>query len=118
MTRTNLEGYRQRLLALWRRVGQDRSELTEEALQGVGGEASGGLSDMPTHLADLGSRQAEEDLTLCLLHHEEQILAEIQDALARIEQGPFGVCEGCHGAIPRERLLTLPYARHCVSCAD
>ncbi|MCI0456714.1 MAG: TraR/DksA C4-type zinc finger protein [Gemmataceae bacterium] len=57
-------------------------------------------------------------MTLDLLHNEEQILAEIQDALARLEQGTFGVCEGCHGDIPRERLLTLPYARRCVSCAD
>jgi RNA polymerase-binding transcription factor DksA len=118
MTRAELEGYRQQLRALWRRIGQDRSQLSEEARQGTGGEASGGLSDVPTHLADLGSREAEEELTLDLLHNEEQILAEIQDALARIEQGTFGVCEGCHGAIPRERLLVLPYARRCVACAD
>jgi RNA polymerase-binding transcription factor DksA len=118
MTRTEREGYRQQLLALWRRIGQDRSQLSEEVRQGTGGEASGGLSDVPTHLADLGSRQAEEELTLGLLHNEEQILTEIQDALARIEQGAFGVCEGCHGAIPRERLLALPYARRCVACAD
>ncbi|MCI0456713.1 MAG: hypothetical protein L0Z62_07010 [Gemmataceae bacterium] len=36
MTRAELEGYRQQLLALWRRIGQDRSQLSEEARQGTG----------------------------------------------------------------------------------
>jgi RNA polymerase-binding transcription factor DksA len=43
--------------------------------------------------------------------------AEIDDALARIEQGTFGRCENCHQEISRERLEAMPYARSCIRCA-
>ena len=44
-------------------------------------------------------------------------LAEIEEALARIEDGTFGSCLRCGGAIGRQRLRALPEARFCVSCA-
>jgi RNA polymerase-binding protein DksA len=106
-----------RLQALMRRVELDRSQLRDEALQGTGGEASGGLSDLPLHPADLGSDAYEEELTLGLLENEEQLIEEIGAALSRIEQGEYGRCEDCRRPIPERRLRALPYARHCVACA-
>jgi DnaK suppressor protein len=41
---------------------------------------------------------------------------EIDEALARIDAGTYGVCERCHQAIPKPRLRALPYARLCVAC--
>lgn len=92
-------------------------QLRDEAFQGSGGEASGGISDVPIHLADLGSHESEEDLTLGLLQNEELLMKEIQDALTRIDQNAFGVCESCRKEIGTERLKAVPYARHCVACA-
>jgi hypothetical protein len=43
-------------------------------------------------------------------------LAETEAALARIEQGSFGRCHACGGAIGRQRLLALPAARLCIEC--
>lgn len=43
-------------------------------------------------------------------------LAEIDAALARIEEGSWGVCATCGGPIGRQRLLALPEARHCLAC--
>jgi DnaK suppressor protein len=117
MTRAETEAHRQRLLALMSRLDQDRAQLKDEALQGNGGEASGGLSDVPLHPADLGSHSFEEELTLSLLGKEEQIIAEINAALERMDQGVYGCCEACQRKIPRERLRALPYARRCVACA-
>ncbi|CAM3963613.1 hypothetical protein HRD49_13075 [Corallococcus exiguus] len=45
-------------------------------------------------------------------------LAEVEAALERIEQGRFGGCERCGGAIGRQRLLAVPEARCCQACAD
>jgi len=59
--------YRQRLINLTTRLEGERSQLKGEAFQPTGGEASGGLSDVPIHPADLGSRDVEEDVTLGLL---------------------------------------------------
>ncbi|WP_375743576.1 TraR/DksA C4-type zinc finger protein [Corallococcus interemptor] len=45
-------------------------------------------------------------------------LEEVEAALERIEQGCFGGCERCGGAIGRQRLLAVPEARCCLACAD
>src|SRR5262249_26277489 len=102
MTKQQINYYRQRLLSLKRRLSSDLSGLEEEALRGVGGESSGGLS-MPTHPADLGTDNYEEEIALDLLKNQDEILTEINDALARIEHGTFGHCEECQQEISRER---------------
>lgn len=117
LTKTERDFYRQRLLQLLGRLSKDRSQLKAEALRPEGGEASGGLSDVPLHMADLGTHQSEEDLMLMLIENEEEIIAEVNGALERIEKGTFGLCEVCGQKIARERLQALPYARHCVRCA-
>lgn len=109
--------YRHRLLALLGRLDRDRSELKDEALRAARGEASGGLSDVPLHLADLGSHNFEEELTLGLVEKEERLIEEINAALARIDEGVYGQCEACRQDIAKERLQAVPYARHCVRCA-
>ena len=114
MSETELQSYRRQLLALKKRLGGELSELGEEALRGTGGEASGGLSDVPVHPADLGTDNYEEEVAVGLLENEEQILEEVNDALDRIEQGTFGRCEECHQEISRKRLRVLPYARYCL----
>ena len=101
-------------MALRGRLAGDVSSLADEALNSKD-EASGNLSHVPIHMADLGTY--ERELTLCLLENEEQTLGEIAAALGRIERGTFGRCEGCQKAIPKDRLHALPYARSCVECA-
>ena len=81
------------------------------------GEASGGLSNMPLHPADLGTDNFEQEFTLNLLQNQEQVLQEIADALERIRARSFGLCEECQQPIPAPRLDALPYARHCMACA-
>ena len=118
MTDAEIQFYRQRLLAFRKRLGGDVSALQTEALQPVGGETSGGLSNVPVHLADMGTDNFEEEVTLTLLENAGQILTEINDALDRIEKGMFGRCEECGKEIPRERLDAVPYARYCVQDAQ
>jgi len=115
--KTQIVHFQKQLLALINRVGREQSQLREESIQGSGGEASGGLSDVPIHLGDLGSHEAEEDVTLGLLENEESLMKEINAALARISQDTFGMCERCRKEISKERLQAVPYARHCVACA-
>src|SRR5262252_10564943 len=117
MTKTEMEAYRDSLLALRDRHNGDASHLADEALRRTGGGAAGSLSNMPIHMADLGTDNFEQEFTLSLLQNEEQALEEITAALDRIDAGTFGRCEECHKEIPRERLKALPYARHCLDCA-
>jgi RNA polymerase-binding transcription factor DksA len=117
MVKTETDLYRRRLCVLRDRLNGDRSQLKDEALQPTGGEASGLLSDVPIHMADLASHQFEEELTLDLLRNEDQILEEIDDALVRLDEGTFGRCENCKQMISKQRLQVVPYTRYCIECA-
>ena len=86
--------------------------LQEEALSN-GGRS---FSNMPVHLADLGSDNYEQDVNLGLMQNERTQLREIEDALARIDDGTYGVCEGCDKKIPKARLKALPFVRNCIQC--
>src|SRR5437868_544305 len=116
MTKTELETFRQSLLQMRERHNGDISHLTEEALRRSGSGGSN-LSNMPIHMADLGTDNFEQEFTLSLLHNEEQLLEEIAAALDRVKQGTFGQCEECTESIPKTRLQAVPYTRYCVECA-
>jgi RNA polymerase-binding protein DksA len=117
MNKGEMESYRQLLVALRDRLDGDISHLADEALRKNHQEASGNLSSMPIHMADIGTDNFEQEFTLNLLQNEEQVLSEIADALERIKLGSFGLCEECQSPIPKARLNALPYARRCVDCA-
>jgi RNA polymerase-binding transcription factor DksA len=117
MTKSELDTFRDRLLEIRGRLNGDVSHLADEALKARGGEASGSLSNAPLHPADLGTDNYEQEFTLGLLQNQEQALADIAEALDRIDKGTFGKCEECGELIPKGRLQTLPYARYCVECA-
>jgi RNA polymerase-binding transcription factor DksA len=117
LTPAEIETFRQQLMSQSRRHNASASELLDEAAHGLGGESGGGLSNAPLHLADLGNAQQEEEMDLALMENEELLLQECDAALARIEAGTFGRCEGCRRPIAKGRLQACPYVRYCVDCA-
>jgi DnaK suppressor protein len=116
MNKAELEGYKASLVELRDRHNRDASHLADEALRRSGGGAAN-LSNMPIHMADLGTDNYEQEFTLGLLQNEEQLLEEVSAALERIEQGTYGRCEECQEMIPKPRMHAVPYARYCVECA-
>ena len=78
--------------------------------------ASGDLSTVPYHMADVGTDNFEHEFTLGLIENEEEELREIDAALERIEETSYGVCETCEKPIPKGRLKVIPYARLCIDC--
>lgn len=75
------------------------------------------LSNVPFHMADAASDNYEIENTLGLMDSERRILAEIDDALTRVENGEYGICEGAGESIPKKRLHAIPWARYCINCA-
>jgi RNA polymerase-binding protein DksA len=118
MTQAEMENFHEQLIHLSKRIKGEFSDLQSEALRGVGGTASGNLSDVPVHLADLGTDAFEQEVSLSLLANEQQILEEISAALDRMEQGTYGRCENCGQEIGKERLRAVPYTRLCINCAS
>src|SRR6187200_3409475 len=64
--------------------------------------------------ATIGFERAQ--LTALLTATRERI-AEVDDALRRLDAGTYGVCEGCGRPIAEERLAARPFARRCIACA-
>ncbi len=68
------------------------------------------------HQADAGSDAYDRDFALSLLSQEQDALYEIEEALKRLENGTYGVCEMSGKAIAQARLEALPFARLTVEC--
>jgi DnaK suppressor protein len=113
----DVEAFRRALLSLRARLRGDLDQMTDEALKRNQPEASGNLSNMPLHMADLGTENYDQEFTLSLIENEQTVLEEINDALERVEKGTYGKCQECGEPIARPRLQALPYARHCIECA-
>ena len=68
------------------------------------------------HQADAGSDAYEKDFALSLLSQEQDALYEIEEALKRIENTTYGICEMSNKVIPHARLEAIPFARFTVEC--
>jgi DnaK suppressor protein len=73
---------------------------------------------MPIHMADIGSDAFEQEFTLSLMATEEETLDMVEQALARIRDRTYGVCEECGGVIAKKRLEAIPFAPLCIRCAE
>jgi RNA polymerase-binding transcription factor DksA len=117
MTAAQLEKYRLQLEALSSDVRESVSDATEQTRQPTGGQADGGLSNAPMHLADLGTETYLQELNSTVMEAEQALSDEITAARQRIDAGTFGTCERCSQPIAEARLDALPYVRYCVQCA-
>jgi DnaK suppressor protein len=112
-----LGSYRQTLQNLRARLRGDLDQMTDEALRRDSAGGTGNLSNVPLHMADLGTDNYDQEFTLGLIENEQGTLELVVEALARMAKGTFGECVECGGSISKPRLEAIPYARHCIGCA-
>jgi DnaK suppressor protein len=65
---------------------------------------------------DLASDARDREISLILTDRDRDKLQAIDDALARIDEGSYGVCESCESDIAEGRLEALPFTRLCINC--
>jgi RNA polymerase-binding protein DksA len=109
-----LEHYRDLLLEKRRELVGDMYSMESEALRTSGGT---NLSSLPMHMADMGTDNYEQEFTLGLVEKDRGLLREINAALAKIQNGTFGICEGTGKPIGKPRLEAQPWARHSIEYA-
>ena len=112
-----LNRFKATLLTKRKEIMQNVFEIEGETLRKSRLDASGDLSSMPIHMADIGTDNYEQEFALGLMDSERQLLSEIDEALLRIENGTYGICEGTGKPIPKARLEAQPWARYCVEYA-
>ena len=113
MTNADFTLHRERLLALRASHLGDTTQMEDDSLKDHAKTIS-----IPTDKEELGSDNAEQELTLTLLGSDENTLDQIEAAIQRIEDGGYGRCEKCGEQIPKSRLDAIPYAADCVQCAS
>jgi DnaK suppressor protein len=114
LTSAEIEKFREMLVAKRNEILGNVTVMEDETFKKERSE----LSSMPFHMADAGSDNFEQEFSLDLMDSEKKLLVEINDALRRIEEGVFGICEGRGEPIPKARLNAIPWARYCVTCAE
>ena len=69
-------------------------------------------------MADQASGNNEVHIQLKLKQTDAKILQAIEEALARIDKGTYGVCRDCGEPIAEARLHAIPWTRVCISCKE
>ena len=113
-----LERYRELLVEKLKEILGNVDHIESEALKKSRQDSSGDLSSMPIHMADIGSDNYEQEFALGLMDSERKIVQEIYEALKRIQNKTYGICEGTGKPIPKLRLDGIPWTRYCVQYAE
>lgn len=72
----------------------------------------------PADVIDKASVETELKVQVRLRQTESHLLRAIEEALVRIEQGSFGVCQVCGKPVPKVRLDAVPWTRVCRACKE
>jgi RNA polymerase-binding protein DksA len=110
----DLQLFRELLLAKRRELLGDVNSMEDEALRNASGS---NLSNLPLHMADMGTDNYEQEFTLGLVEKDRVLLREIHAALAKLQDGTYGLCEGTGKPISRVRLEAQPWTRYSIEYA-
>lgn len=115
LSKKDLGFYRDLLLRLRDRIVDEISFLANDSLNRSQKDSAGDLSSHSFHMADQGTDNFDREFAANLLSSEQDVLYEIDEALRRIDQGTYGICEMSGKPIEKERLKFLPFARYSVA---
>lgn len=117
LAKTDIDYFKQLLLKKRLEIIGDVNYIEKEALKKSRLDAAGDLSSMPIHMADIGTDNFEQEFVLGLMDSERKMLVEINEALIRIDNGVYGICQGTSKPIAKARLEAKPWARYCIEYA-
>ncbi|MFW6154496.1 MAG: TraR/DksA family transcriptional regulator [Planctomycetota bacterium] len=112
-----IEDLRQAMLQRRREIVGDYEDLRQEAPGGNQEEATL-ISKAPTHPADMAADDSSRSTDKQVGQTERDLVAEIDEALRRIEAGTYGRCDECGEPIDLERLKARPWSRLCLAHAE
>ena len=113
MQPNKLRQFKDKLLAMRRRVTGEVEHMIESIQEES--NATGNFSNLPIHFGDSATSALDADVRV--LETEQHILDDVEMALARVEDGSYGLCSSCDSPIGDERLESLPHTPHCIRCA-
>ena len=110
MEQEKLDRFRELLLEQLRRASENARANQNDALEYAGNDD--GVKDV----ADMSVQDVNQEIEYRLSERESQMVADIDQALLRLDEGSYGVCARCGKDIPERRLEALPTARYDAEC--
>ncbi|MGC8744062.1 MAG: TraR/DksA family transcriptional regulator [Verrucomicrobiia bacterium] len=101
----------------WRKYYSILLDLREQLLKQMSGLAKESAETVPTyslHMADSGTDNFDRDFALSMLSADQDAIYEIEEAIKRIENNTYGICELTGKPIPKSRLDAIPWTRFTV----
>jgi RNA polymerase-binding protein DksA len=117
-TRQDLEFFKKLLLDIRSKIAGDLASLERDGLKTNQKESSGDLSGYSFHMADMATDNFDREFTLGLASNEQNLLNLIDNALHKIKEGTYGICEKTGKPISKRRLLAVPYAPLCIEAQE
>jgi len=99
--------------AIRRDLERQRKAMLQEAIEGLANP--NGQAAFPD-VSDQASAEAEQNFTLRIREREQRLIKKIDEALDRIDQNTYGICERCEEEIPYPRLKARPVTTLCINC--
>jgi RNA polymerase-binding protein DksA len=118
MKKKDLEHYEKLLLAKRAELVGEIGSLKKAALDTTIRDSSGDLSGYSYHMADQGTDAMEREKAFLFASKSGRLLYHIDEALRRIKDKSYGVCQECGGDISVARLEAVPHARLCIKCKE
>jgi len=105
----------------WKEISDILQQMKDDTLREISKTVKNGADTMAAgepsgDIYDQASSERDRELGLLLGDREREKLHSIDEALLRIDEGEYGVCEECEEEIPLGRLKAMPFTRHCVKC--
>ena len=114
-TKEQVKQFRQLLITERVKLAEEIKTIAREASTSPR-DASGDLSAYTVHMADMAADTYDRELSMNLVSSEQELLYQIDDALKRLDDGSFGICQQCSQPIAMSRLKAVPYASLCIAC--
>lgn len=118
LTKKELQEFKKLILKKKDETLDEIKHISDDTLKKSQREASGDISGYTYHMADVATDNYDREFSLGIASGERKLLYELGDALKKIEDGTFGICEDCKSLIAKIRLKAVPYARLCVKCQE
>ena len=115
-TKSDLKDFKKIVLKKKEEIFNDLKHISDDTLRKSQKEASGDISGYTYHMADVATDNYDREFSLGLASGERKSLYDLDDALKRIEDGTFGICDDCKSSIAKIRLRAVPSARLCIKC--
>ncbi len=113
-----LEYFKKLILKMKEKMLDDIKHISEDTLKKSQKDAAGDISGYTYHMADVATDTYDREFSLGLASNERQSLYELDEAIKKIEEGTFGICEECKSLITKTRLKVVPFTRLCVKCQE